>query len=161
MNNSKEVYEALAQVGYKLALKDGNPLSGTKPILINEDGDVLTLGTLTPQVSGTSKYHKLSVTENGKNKTLPMHKVVMETFVGTPANWIESNGSNGLLPGITKKDWAATPEKVKDSVKSMLGANGVQIDHRIPISKDASANAYKLSNLQYMFSSDNNKKGGK
>jgi len=157
MNNIQEIFEALEQIGYKRAIKDGQPLPSNKPILINEAGDILTLGTMTPQISGTSKYHKLSVSENGKAKTLPMHKVMMETHVGTPAEWLESSGPPGI---ITKKGWAAFPEKDKAAFRKLLGENAVQIDHKTPISKDASMNAYKLSNLQYMFASDNNKKGG-
>jgi hypothetical protein len=153
----KKVLEALEQVGYKRAIKNGQPLPGNKPILVNENGDILTLGTMTPGISGTSKYHKISVKANGKAKTLSMHQVMMETHVGTPAEWLESSGPPA---GITKEGWAAFPEKDKTAFRQLLGENAVQIDHIIPISKDASMNAYKLSNLQYMFASDNNRKGG-
>jgi 5-methylcytosine-specific restriction endonuclease McrA len=49
---------------------------------------------------------------------------------------------------------------MKNAITKLLGDNGVQIDHINSVSNDSSDKAYRYDNLQYMLSSENNKKGG-
>jgi hypothetical protein len=149
--NKLDIINKIKDIGFFPAKVNGEILRDD--VVINEEGKLFKIQELRPSIpkKGTP-YHKINIsTSAGEKLTLNMHKIVMHTFVGTPASWL-----SGQRPeGVPKKDWDNMSEIGKAAIRKILGENAVQIDHKVPVSKGGS---YALSNLEYMLSSHNRKK---
>jgi len=145
-----DIIDKIKDIGFVPAKVDGEVLRDN--IVINKEGKVFKIQELRPTLPTNSHYHKINITKScGTKVNMQMHKIVMHTFVGTPTSWL----SDQRPEGVPKKDWDNMSEVGKSAIKKLLGENAVQIDHKVPVSKGGS---YALSNLQYMFSSNNRKK---
>lgn len=98
---------------------NGETVSG---YYIDYDGNVISTKTgapkyRSPNISGKSPYPKLEIVmNNGEKKGFGVHRLVCETFITFP-----------VPSGVTKKEWADTPESVKQVVKRGYFVN--HIDH--------------------------------
>ena len=108
---------------------------------VDPDGNIWSGKTkywkkLTPHISenATRGYAKSAIKVNGKMISFYFHKVVCATLVPFPRP-----------EGITKKDWDATPETVKEHMKAMYIVN--HIDH--------DRTNYHPSNLEWVTSQGN------
>ena len=156
IRKNKPLVEALSNVGFEIALENGKSIRDENPIFVNKAGDFFKIEKITPSLPTKSKYHKVSVSEYGKVRTIKAHKVMMHTFEGTPNEWLEKQTPKG----VPEKEWKNASPEMKSAITKLLGDNGVQIDHINSVSNDSSDKAYRYDNLQYMLSSENNKKGG-
>ena len=156
IRNNKPLVGALSSVGFEIALENDESIRDKNPIFVNKAGDYFKIEKITPFKPQKSKYHQISVSENGKVRTIKAHKIMMHTFVGTPSEWLQ----NQTPEGVPEKEWKDASKEMKKSILKLLGENAIQIDHINPVSNDNSDKAYRLDNLQYMLSSKNNKKGG-
>jgi len=156
IRNNKSLIGALSSVGYEISLENNNSIRDENPMFCNKAGDFFKIEKITPYKPKKSKYHKISVSENGTVRSITAHKIMMHTFVGTPNEWLQ----NQTPAGVDKEEWKALSPKMRQSLYKIIGENAIQIDHINSVSNDNSEKAYRLDNLQYMLSSQNNKKGG-
>jgi len=151
MMNKNVIIDKIKDLGFVPAKVDGEVLRDD--IVINKEGKIFKIQELRPTAPKNSPYHKINIVKSsGEKLNLSMHKVVMHTFIGSPTHWLNSKKPEG----VPKKDWDNMSEVGKSAIRKLLGENAVQIDHKKPVSKGG---GYALSNLQYMLSSNNRKKG--
>lgn len=151
MMNKNDIIGKMKDLGFVPAKVDGEVLRDD--LVINKEGKVFKIQEMIPTAPKASPYHRINVCKSSGDKiTLAMHKIVMHTFIGSPTQWLASQKPEG----VPTEDWDNMSEVGKSAIRKLLGENAVQIDHKIPVSKGGS---YALSNLQYMLSSNNRKKG--
>ena len=88
-------------------------------------------------IAGNSPYPKISITENGKPRTLLLHRVVCETYHEFPTRI-----------GISESDWKRTPRAVKALMRGLFQVNHIDEQH---------AN-YHPSNLEWVTVKQNARK---
>lgn len=98
--------------------------------------------------SGNEKYYTISCVKNGKKSKTSVHRCLQETFNGAP---IEDNNWTKLRPDcFTEEQWMGFTEEQR----IFLSRSGIHVDHMNGVKHDNS-----LSNLQYLWASDNIAKG--
>ena len=98
--------------------------------------------------SGNEKYFTISCKKNGKKSKTSVHRCLQETFNGGA---IEDKNWKNLRPDcFTKEQWMGFTEEQR----VFLSRSGIHVDHKNGVKHDND-----LSNLQYLWASDNIAKG--
>lgn len=98
--------------------------------------------------SGNEKYFTISCKKNGKNTKTSVHRCLQETFNGGA---IEDNNWTKLRPEcFSKEQWMGFTEEQR----IFLSRSGIHVDH-----KNGKKHDNDLTNLQYLWASDNIAKG--
>jgi hypothetical protein len=164
LTSGKKDFEVIFNevVRYRRAVVNGV----VQKIIINELGHVYDYTTgwerAINKPSGNDKYYSINYVKNEdaliwkpgpkikkKYAKVSLHRCVMETFMGLPT---EDHNWKKLRPeSFTEKQWMGLTK----SQREFISKSGIHVDH---INGDKYDNS--LSNLQYMWASDNVAKGG-
>lgn len=134
-------------VRYRRAIVSGE----LQDFYVNELGKFFHLNGKLKKISkpsGNEKYYTISCRKNGKKSKTSVHRCLIETFKGSP---IEDNNWIKLRPDcFTEKQWMGFSEQQR----IFLSQSGIHVDHMNGVKYDNN-----LSNLQYLWASDNIAKG--
>jgi hypothetical protein len=134
-------------IRYRRGFVDGKP----KNFMINELGEIFTMNLKPRKVSkpsGKNKYFSICYSENGKKRSVSLHKCLMETFNGlaiADANWIKLRPAS-----FSEEQWMGFSMEQRE----FMSKSGIHVDHMNGKKLDNT-----LSNLQYLWASDNVAKG--
>lgn len=134
-------------VRYRLGVVDGQ----RQNFYVNELGEFFLTNGKPKKIfkpSGKQKYYTISCKKNGKSSKTSVHRCLQETFNGGA---IEDHNWTKLRPDcFTEKQWMGFSEEQR----IFLSKSGIHVDHMNGVKYDNS-----LSNLQYLWASDNIAKG--
>jgi hypothetical protein len=134
-------------IRYRRGFVDGKP----KNFIINELGEIFSMNLMPRKVnkpSGKNKYFSIGYSENGKKRSVSLHKCLMETFNGlaiADANWIKLRPAS-----FSEEQWMGFSVEQRE----FMSKSGIHVDHMNGKKLDNT-----LSNLQYLWASDNVAKG--
>lgn len=132
--------------------------SSDRQLFVNESGDMIVISKPTVSVPNKDKpYPTINFTVEQKPKTIPVHHVVAGTFFGSRDNWLRNDSPppKKLVESLGKKEAIKKWNDTDGDVKAALADSAVQVDH-----EDGDKLNFHKDNLSYMFSSENNQKGG-
>ena len=148
--------------GFTQAYKHGVPLkndNNNSRIYVNEEGVVINVSfpSISP-ISKSKKYPQFSYTSGeGSSKNHQLHQVVISSFNGSREEWVENDSPPPQSLVVTaggKRKANEIWKQADPAMKRSMAMEAAEVDHI-----DNDANNYNLSNLQYMFRTENNTKG--
>ena len=148
--------------GFTPAFKHGKQLkndNNNSRIYVSDSGVIINVSfPAIAAISKSKKYPQFSYTDgDGSSKNHQLHQVVISSFNGSREDWVENDSPppQSLIETAGGKRKANDIWKKADpAMKRSMAMEAAEVDHI-----DNDANNYDLSNLQYMFRTENNSKG--